>query len=504
VRSRFAVFSILLAVLSSCAAGPSAHAPAVNVAATSVAQGIDIPLPDTPAGRVLAEWLRATNTGTADELRHFYETRYSPALNGPGAVDARVRFLMHRRADEGVRHLRKIERSTPYEITVVLEAEGTGSWSRMHAKLDPGPLHLVVEAGGDPTMRPDGFGDHGALDDAALAAHLDAYVDRLSKADRFSGAIAVSRGARVVYQRAAGIASLAWNAPMRVDTKMNLGSMNKMFTSVAIAQLVAQGKMAYTDTLAKLVPDYPNQDVARRITIHQLLTHSSGLGDYFTDAYQHRAKNELRAVRDYFPLFVDEPLLFEPGARFSYSNAGFMVLGAVIEKVSGQDYFAYVREHVCAPAGMNDTDAYEMDHDTPNLAIGYTRDDADPPGVWTNNLYLHVVKGGPAGGGFSTVGDLLRFASALEHGTILDREYVARITHKQIAMEGEEETYGYGFGLKTVRGHATYGHSGGFDGINGNFTVVPDLQLAVAVLANRDPPTAERLAMMALDYATQR
>ena len=139
--------------------------------------------------------------------------------------------------------------------------------------------------------------------------------------------------------------------------------MNKMFTSVAIAQLVAQGKMAYTDTLAKLVPDYPNQDVAKRITIHQLLTHSSGLGDYFTDVYQRTAKNTLRAVRDYFPLFVDKPLLFEPGTRFSYSNAGFMVLGAVVEKLSGQDYFTYVREHVYAPAGMKDTDAYEMDHE---------------------------------------------------------------------------------------------------------------------------------------------
>jgi CubicO group peptidase (beta-lactamase class C family) len=327
-------------------------------------------------------------------------------------------------------------------------------------------------------------------------------VDRLLKADRFSGAIAVSRGDRVVYQRAAGIASIAWNAPMRVDTKMNLGSMNKMFTSVAIAQLVAQGKMAYTDTLAKLVPDYPNQEVARRITIHQLLTHSSGLGDYFTDTYQRTAKNVFRTVRDYFPLFADKPLLFEPGTRFSYSNAGFMVLGAVVEKVSGQDYFAYVREHVYAPAGMKDTDAYEMDHDTPNLAIGYTHGDGDPPGVWTNNLYLHVVKGGPAGGGFSTVGDLLHFAGALEHCTILDRASVERITHKQIG-DGDD-AYGYGFGVHSVRGHPFYGHSGGFDGINGNLTVVPDLQLAVAVLANRDPPTADRLATMAVDYATQR
>jgi CubicO group peptidase (beta-lactamase class C family) len=477
--------------------------PTVHVAASaSPAQGIDIPLPDTPVGHLAAEWLRVVNTGTKDELRHFYETRYASAVNSPEMMNDRVAFVSRLRVDEGVRHLRKIEQSSAYAVTIVLEAEKTGTWWRQHYRLDPNPPHLVVDAGGDPVMRPDGLGEQGVLDDAALRAHLDAYVDRLTGYDLFSGAIAVARGDRIVYQRATGIASRAWNAPMRVDTKMNLGSMNKMVTSVAIAQLVAAGKMAYSDTLAKLVPDYPNQEVARRITVHQLLTHSSGLGDYFTDAYERMAKNQLRAIRDYFPLFADKPLLFEPGARFSYSNAGFMVLGAIVEKVSGQDYFAYVREHVYAPAGMNDTDAYEMDHDTPNLAIGYTHDPDDPPGVWMNNLYLHVVKGGPAGGGFSTVLDLVRFGSALEHGTILDREHVKLITHKQIAEE--DSTYGYGFGVNDARGHATYGHSGGFPGINGNLTVVPDLGLIIAVLANRDPPTADRLASMALDYATQR
>ena len=164
--------------------------------------------------------MRTVNTGTADELRHFYGTRYAPAPNDE--LDDRVRFVMSIRADEGVRHLRKIEKSAPYEIVAVLESETTGTWRRQHAKLDPAPPHLVVDAGGDMVMRPDSVGEHGQLDDAALAARLDAYVNRLLKVDRFSGAIAVSRGDRVVYKRAAGIASIAWNAPMNIDTKMNL------------------------------------------------------------------------------------------------------------------------------------------------------------------------------------------------------------------------------------------------------------------------------------------
>ncbi len=500
MRTRYVLW-IGLVLLAACGAQPPLPGARIPSPSPSPSQESHVSLPETPAGQHLAEWLRVVNEGTAEELRRFYETRYAPAKNPPGAVEGRVHFILGLRAQEGPRRLRKVERSSAYEITVLLESEITGTWWAQHARLEPSPPHLVQDAGGEIAMRPEGVGEQGALDDAALGVHLDAYVDRLAKIDRFSGAIAVARGDRIVYQRAAGIASFAWNAPMRVDTKMNLGSMNKMFTSVAIAQLVARGKMAYSDTLAKLVPDYPNQDVARRITVHQLLTHSSGLGDYFTDEYERLAKDRLRAIRDYLPLFADKPLLFEPGARFAYSNAGFMVLGAIVEKVSGQDYFAYVREHIYAPARMTDTDAYEMDHDTPNLAIGYTHAEGDPPNRWTNNLYLHVVKGGPAGGGFSTVSDLLRFASALQRSTILDRERVALITRDQAIGKGE---YGYGFDVKTVRGHAAWGHSGGFPGINGKLTVVPDLGLAVAVLANRDPPAADRVATMALDYATQK
>jgi CubicO group peptidase (beta-lactamase class C family) len=201
-------------------------------------------------------------------------------------------------------------------------------------------------------------------------------------------------------------------------------------------------------------------------------------------------------VRDYFPLFVSAPLLFEPGTKAEYSNAGFMVLGRVVEVVSGENYFEYVRRHIYAPTGMADTDAYEMDHDTPNLAIGYTRGE---DGRWMNNLFLHVVKGGPAGGGFSTVPDLVRFASALEGGKLLDRAHVEAITTKKIDLPWEP--YGYGFGVAPVRGHPSYGHSGGFDGINGTLRVIPDLGVVVAALGNQDPPSAERVAKKGWELA---
>ena len=260
-----------------------------------------------------------------------------------------------------------------------------------------------------------------------------------------------------------------------------------MFTAVSIAQLVEAGKLSYGDTLAKAWPEYPNRAVAEKITIRQLLSHTSGLGDYFTDEYERTAKDKLRAIKDYLPLFADKPLDFEPGTRFQYSNAGFMVLGGVVQRVSGQDYFDYVREHVYAPAGMKNTDAFEMDHDTPNLAIGYTADrragGALVPGKFRNNLYLNVVKGGPAGGGFSTVGDLVAFGDALLRDKLVAPAQVITLT---TSRGGPESRYAYGFELDTFRGQHVVGHGGGFDGISAGLELLPDTGLAIAVLANID------------------
>src|SRR5262249_27875103 len=268
--------------------------------------------------------------------------------------------------------------------------------------------------------------ERGKLTDAEIAQRVEAYVDKMAAADLFSGTVLLAHDGKPFFTKARGLASKAFNVPNRLDTKFNLGSMNKMCTAVAVAQLAQQGKLAFEDLLKNNRPDYPKKKPAGKITTHQLLTHTSGLGDYFTDKFMETSKDRFRTIQDFFPLFVDKPLTGEPGKAFRYSNAGFMVLGAVVAKVSGEDYFEYVRNHIYKPAGMANTDAYEMDRDTPNLAIGYTQghmaEPGEPEGL-RNNLFMHVVKGGPAGGGFSTVEDLTRFAVALQNGKLLDKKH---------------------------------------------------------------------------------
>jgi CubicO group peptidase (beta-lactamase class C family) len=329
-----------------------------------------------------------------------------------------------------------------------------------------------------------------------------AFVDELAAADAFSGTILVAIGGLPVLERAWGLASKGYGVPNHVDTRFNLGSMNKMFTAVAIAQLVEAGRLAFESPVADYLPDYPG-DVARRITIHQLLTHTSGLGSFWNERFE-ATRTRVRTVSDYLALSVDEPLLFDPGERFEYSNSGFIVLGAVIEAVSGQDYFSYVRDHIYAPAGMRDTDAYETDADVPNLATGYTRMPAigPPPGgppregPRRSNIHIVPVKGGPAGGGYSTVGDLLRFGEALRGHRLLSPTGTATLLEGKVEMEGLPGSwYGYGF---TVQEQGTVvGHGGGAPGIGAKLDIYLDRPLLTAMLTNYDPwdmqPVAERL-----------
>ena len=175
-----------------------------------------------------------------------------------------------------------------------------------------------------------------------------------------------------------------------------------------------------------------------------------------------------------------ESLAFGPGTRWSYSNTGMLVLGKVIEVASGQDYFAYVREHVYQPAGMTNSDAYELDHVNRNLAVGYEREET-PHGVeYRNNIFQHVIRGGPAGGGYSTVDDLTRFAEALKAGRLVSAASVQLLT----SPKPELNSPAYGFGFVIDEGGRIVGHSGGFPGINSQLDIYVGEGYTFAVMAN--------------------
>lgn len=313
---------------------------------------------------------------------------------------------------------------------------------------------------------------------AELVARARSAVEQRVASGAFSGAVLLAHEDEVLLTLAAGEADKGLHAKNGLETRFNLGSMNKMFTSVAVAQLVDQGKVGLDDPIARWVDEsWLPRSVTERVTVRHLLTHTAGLGSYFNDTFMASSRALFREVDDYKPLVRGETLAFEPGTRFQYSNTGMLLLGVVIEKVSGENYFQFVREHVYAPSGMTRTDCYELDRPIDDLAVGYERD-PDSPWGWRNNVFQHVLRGGPAGGGYSTVGDLHRFTRALLGGKLVSLAMLDLLWTDAVGAD-----YGFGFAV-TDEPQKVVGHSGGFPGISANLDLFLESGYVVVVLSN--------------------
>ena len=373
---------------------------------------------------------------------------------------------------------------------------------RLAATDNQGPLRVGVDniwfesiGGGDDAIHfPDTQEATGAVDlvlhrlsEAEALQALSRHAEERAGDDAFAGAVLVARHGKVLLQDAWGLADREAGTENTPDTRFRLGSMNKMFTSVATLQLVEAGKLALDDPIGKHLPDYPNKDVASKVTVRHLLTHTGGTGDIFGPQFdQNRLK--LREHSDYVELFGDRGPRFEPGARFEYSNYGFVLLGALIEAVSGTSYYEYVREHVYEPAGMASTASLPESEDVPNRAAGYMQRSFGS-GPWVPNTDALPWRGMAAGGGYSTVGDISRFAEALSGGRLITRSTLAEATRPQ-----SEEPYGYGFAMQGEGSLFSFGHGGGAPGMNGELRVFPELGYVVVILSNLDPPAASELA----------
>jgi CubicO group peptidase (beta-lactamase class C family) len=291
----------------------------------------------------------------------------------------------------------------------------------------------------------------------------------------------VERDGHVLLERCAGRADREANILVTPATRFRHGSISKMFTSVATLQLVEAGKLALTDSLGQHLTDYPNRTVADHVTIGHLLTHTGGTGDVFGPEFTAN-RLTLREHADYVQLYGSRDLTHTPGAEFRYSNYGYVLLGAILEHVTGMSYYDVVRQQIFARAGMTATDSLPETEVVPLRAVGYTR----RHNAWVPNTDWLPWRGTAAGGGYSTAGDLLRFAHALEAGTLLSRQMLAEATRPHL------EGYGYGFGMRGDRDARRYGHSGGAPGMNAELRIYPGLGSVVVALANLDPFAASR------------
>jgi D-alanyl-D-alanine carboxypeptidase len=386
----------------------------------------------------------------------------------------------------------------PTSFTFVASREfvtvtGTGyEFRATFAKAPPLNFFVGIEAGGKViALLYSPYEPQAHLPEANLVAELRSKLQRAAADDRFSGAVLLAKDGKPIFEQAYGYADRVGNIPNSLATKFRIGSMNKMFTGVAVLQLVQAGRINLDDPLGKYLADYPNRDVANEVTIEQLLTHTGGTGDFFGPQFDaHRL--QLRTLDDYVQLFGNRGPAFKPGSRFEYSNYGYILLGAVVQRVSGQSYYDYVRAHIYQPAGMNDTGSEPEDVAVPNRSIGYTTD----KGEVVPNTDTLPYRGTSAGGGYSTVGDMLRFANALQGHVLLDAVHTAMLTTGTIRMPtlpDLDRRYAFGFGDQVQNGIRCFGHNGGAPGMSGSLEICPDTAYTVVALANVDPPAADNV-----------
>jgi CubicO group peptidase (beta-lactamase class C family) len=447
-----------------------------GVPATAAAQATT---PRAASESALRELVRVMNTGNRDTLVRFVRERF--VISGPGAipVEDRVGRLARMHSTFGDLTLRTVDSVAPARASGVAQSTRTEAWRRLAVVLDTAPPNRILRVGVAPADAPDA--PTRRLTDAEIVEQLRAYIERMARRDVFSGAVLLAKGGKPLFSGAYGEANKDFSVRNTVDTKFNLGSMNKMFTSVAVMQLVEAGKLSLDDTLGKFMSaGSMRADVLSKVRVKHLLTHTSGLGSYFSPRWDSLSRAMFRSVDDWMPLVKDETLQFEPGTRWAYSNTGMLLLGKIIESASGKDYFDYVRERIFRPAVMTSTDSYELDRVTKSLAVGYEREETPRGPQYRNNIFQHVIRGGPAGGGYSTVGDLTRFAVALQEGRLVSRDGVRLLTTPKPDLSSPD--YGYGFGIDA--GGRIVGHSGGFAGISAQLDIYLGNDYTMAVMAN--------------------
>ncbi|NTU51142.1 MAG: serine hydrolase, partial [Candidatus Aminicenantes bacterium] len=331
-------------------------------------------LPEGRMGARIMSLIEVMNSGNVDRVKRFISEECAGNFRDRIPLEDHVSTALGFLRDTGgidFYSIRTYSPERPETTVVIVKDRLLGGWWGLSFRFGDAPKFLVAGLGINSARPPAGIAEP-PLTEKEAVGEIRALLAKVKEKDWYSGTVLVAKGSNILLTDFAGEASKAFHVPNNIDTKFNLGSMNKMFTSVAVARLVEAGKLAFDDPIGKWVDEtWLPKDVTSKITVRHLITHTSGLGSYFNDAYQKSSRALFRKLDDYKPLIKDDKPAFPPGERFQYSNTGMFLLGVVIEKVTGEDYFEHIRKAITAPAGMISSDCYEMDYPVETLAIGY-------------------------------------------------------------------------------------------------------------------------------------
>jgi len=328
-----------------------------------------------------------------------------------------------------------------------------------------------------------------------MKADLASIIENQQDPRPFSGVVMVRKSGRIIFAQGYGYANRAEKIANRIDTRFGIASGSKVFTAVAILQLIETGKLDFDTRLGDcLNVDFPNADPD--VTVHQLLTHTSGMPDYFDEAvmddfaalWREYPPQTIEGPRDLLPLMQEGEMQFTPGERFHYNNGGYVVLGLILEQQTGMRFTDLIEERIFAACDMTDSGYFRLDALPPRTAYAYVDED---DGGWHTNIYDIPVLGQPDGGAFVTALDMGKFWDALSDHRLLRAETVERMLTPQTATN-DEETWFYGYGVWMIKrddGRLTYHVEGCDPGVVFMSQVNPERKIEITVLGNSDDMT---------------
>ncbi|MDC6363642.1 MULTISPECIES: serine hydrolase domain-containing protein [Flavobacteriaceae] len=312
------------------------------------------------------------------------------------------------------------------------------------------------------------------------------YLNRISYPE-FSGVILLAEKDSLLFERAYGYSSIEYEVENNVNTLFNVASITKTMTAVAALQLVDRGLLDLDMPVGKYLPDYPNKTVRDSVTAFQLLTHTAGLNNFLVDDFKDMGKLNLKAPKDYIPLFASKPLLFTPGSKYSYSAAGYVVLGLLIEKLNGESYHKYMKDKLFKKAGMKNTIAIPIDSIVKNKASGYTSYFGESAHLSKNDSYLGYAN--PAGFYYSTVNDIYMFFEALKNYRLISEP----LTKKMMSplVKGYYTNYGFGISVDERWEQTIVGHTGGWYGVQCELMYFEKDKITAVIISNVDTAVGE-------------
>lgn len=310
-------------------------------------------------------------------------------------------------------------------------------------------------------------------------AKIDSIIATYVQQKEFNGTALVAQKGKILLEKGYGYKNKSKGALNDTNTIFQIGSITKQFTSTIILQLAEKKQLNLQDRLSKYFSDFPKGD---SITIEQLLTHTSGVYNYTNDADFMKSNSEKPISRDsLIARFKNKPFDFEPGTKWSYSNSGYILLGAIIEKLTGKTYFSVVRENIFQPLGMNHSGFDLTDLSSPDKAIGYSEDFSTEVGIVDSSVSF------AAGSIYSTVGDLYRWDRALYTNQIVSQ------TSLENAFTEYKSSYGYGWFIRDAFGKKTVGHPGGISGFSSFMMRVPEDETFIILLCNFPSPALAKI-----------